>query len=324
MNTATSERLIDSTVKPISRAPRSAACSGGRPALQVARDVLEHDDGVVDDEAGRDGERHQRQIVEAVAEQVHHAERADQRDRHGDARDQRWRARCAGTRTPPGSPAAPRSPASARRRAARRGWSCVRSITTRHGRWRRGIAARELREQAAHPVDRVDDVGARLPEDHQQHRRLARWRARSLRTSSTESSTLGDVGEPHRPRRSGRRRSAGAYSRGLEELIVGCDLRGPRRRRRAGPSAGWRWSRPSALRTSSRPMPYWLSAVRVQLDPHRRAASCRRRSPGPRPAPATASAAGCVEAASYICPRPSVSEVSARIMIGASAGLTLR
>ena len=35
--------------------------------LDVARDVLDHDDGVVDDEAGRDRERHQRQVVEAVA-----------------------------------------------------------------------------------------------------------------------------------------------------------------------------------------------------------------------------------------------------------------
>ena len=31
-----------------------------------------------------------------------------------------------------------------------------------------------------------------------------------------------------------------------------------------------------------------------------------------------------VDAASYICPCVSVSDVSARIMIGASAGLTLR
>ena len=35
--------------------------------LDVARDVLDHHDRVVDDEAGRDGERHQRQVVEAVA-----------------------------------------------------------------------------------------------------------------------------------------------------------------------------------------------------------------------------------------------------------------
>ena len=35
--------------------------------LQVTRDVLDHHDGVVDDEAGRDGERHQREVVERVA-----------------------------------------------------------------------------------------------------------------------------------------------------------------------------------------------------------------------------------------------------------------
>ena len=102
MNTATSDRLIDSTVKPTSRAPWSAACEARHAGLDVARDVLEHDDRVVDDEAGRDRQRHQRQVVEAVAQQIHDAERADQRHRHGDARDRASRARCAGTGTPPG------------------------------------------------------------------------------------------------------------------------------------------------------------------------------------------------------------------------------
>ncbi len=92
MNTATSERLIESTVKPISLAPCSAASQRRHPLLEVARDVLEHDDGVVDDEAGGDGQRHQRQVVEAVAEQVHDAEGAEQRHRHRDARDERRRA----------------------------------------------------------------------------------------------------------------------------------------------------------------------------------------------------------------------------------------
>ena len=77
MKTAMSEMLIERTVKPISRAPTSAASSGRMPSLEVARDVLDHDDGVVDHEAGRDGERHQRQVVEAVAEELHDAERAD-------------------------------------------------------------------------------------------------------------------------------------------------------------------------------------------------------------------------------------------------------
>ena len=82
MNTATSEMLIERTVKPISLAPRkrrlqrrhalfevSARCSRSRRSHRPRR-------------TGRDRQRHQRQIVETVAEQVHHAERAQQRERH--------------------------------------------------------------------------------------------------------------------------------------------------------------------------------------------------------------------------------------------------
>ena len=86
MNTATSETLIESTVKPISRAPRSAASHRRMPSLEMPRDVLDHHDRIVDDKARGDRQRHQRQVVEAVAEQVHHAERADQRD----AAPRRW------------------------------------------------------------------------------------------------------------------------------------------------------------------------------------------------------------------------------------------
>ena len=53
--------------------------------FDVALDVLDHHDGVVHHEAGGDGQRHQRKIVERVAQQVHHAEGADQRQRHRDA-----------------------------------------------------------------------------------------------------------------------------------------------------------------------------------------------------------------------------------------------
>ena len=77
MNTATSEMLIETTVKPISCAPMSAASSGADARLEMARDVLDHHDRVVHDEAGRDRQRHQREVVQAVAEQVHDAERAE-------------------------------------------------------------------------------------------------------------------------------------------------------------------------------------------------------------------------------------------------------
>ena len=57
--------------------------------FEITGDVLDHDNGVIHDEARRDGQRHQRQVVHAVAEKVHHAEGAQKRDRHGDARDNR-------------------------------------------------------------------------------------------------------------------------------------------------------------------------------------------------------------------------------------------
>ena len=57
--------------------------------VEVPRDVLEHDDRVVDDEARRDRERHQRQIVQAIAREIHDAERAEQRRDDRDGRHER-------------------------------------------------------------------------------------------------------------------------------------------------------------------------------------------------------------------------------------------
>ena len=61
----------------------------GHPVLDVAGDVFENDDGIIDDEPGRDRERHQREIVEAVAHQIHDGECRDQRNRHRHDRYQR-------------------------------------------------------------------------------------------------------------------------------------------------------------------------------------------------------------------------------------------
>src|SRR5215475_1118037 len=66
---------------------------GSVPFLDVTMDVFDHDNGVVDHETGRDGHRHQGQVVQAVSEQIHHAERADERERNGNARDHRSRQR---------------------------------------------------------------------------------------------------------------------------------------------------------------------------------------------------------------------------------------
>ena len=58
----------------------------------MAGDVFHDDDGVIDDEAGGDGEGHQGKIVEAVAAEVHHGEGADERDGNGDGGNERGAA----------------------------------------------------------------------------------------------------------------------------------------------------------------------------------------------------------------------------------------
>ena len=55
--------------------------------LHVTNDVFQHDDGVVDDEADRERKRHQREIVEAVAQQAHAGKGADDGDRQRQRRD---------------------------------------------------------------------------------------------------------------------------------------------------------------------------------------------------------------------------------------------
>ena len=67
ISTAISETVSEMMVKPICSAPFSAASQRRLALFDVAGDVLDHDDGVVDHEAGRDGQRHQRQVVEAEA-----------------------------------------------------------------------------------------------------------------------------------------------------------------------------------------------------------------------------------------------------------------
>ena len=105
MNTATSEIEIEMMVKPTSREPRSAAWNGGIAVLDVAHDVLEHHDRVVDDQADRQRDAEQRDVVEAVAEGPEQRDRADQRDRQRQRRDQRGRRSGAGTGRSPAPPA---------------------------------------------------------------------------------------------------------------------------------------------------------------------------------------------------------------------------
>src|SRR5258707_275045 len=71
MNTAISDTVIETMVKPISREPSIAACISRRERREMPDDVLDDDDGVIDDEADGDRQSHQGEVVEAVAEKIH-------------------------------------------------------------------------------------------------------------------------------------------------------------------------------------------------------------------------------------------------------------
>ena len=67
----------------------SAASSGVMPVLDVAVDVLDHDDRVVDHQPDRQHEGEQRQEIDRIAQRQQEHHHADQRQRDGDDRDQR-------------------------------------------------------------------------------------------------------------------------------------------------------------------------------------------------------------------------------------------
>src|ERR1022692_4785738 len=93
ISTAISEMVSDMMVNPICSDPRNAAFIGASPSSiyramfsiitmassttkpvdDIPRNVLDHHDGVVHHKAGGDRQRHQSQVVQAVAQQIHHA-----------------------------------------------------------------------------------------------------------------------------------------------------------------------------------------------------------------------------------------------------------
>ena len=69
ISTAISETVSERIVKPIWLEPVERGLQRRLALLDVAGDVLDHHDRVVHDEAGGDGQRHQREVVQAEAEQ---------------------------------------------------------------------------------------------------------------------------------------------------------------------------------------------------------------------------------------------------------------
>ncbi len=137
--------------------------------LDVARDVLDHDDGVVHHEAGGDGQRHQRQVVDRETEEHHHRKGADQRQRHGDAGDN-------GGRNVAQEQIDDHHHQRDRQHqlelgVADRGADVGGAVGEHLHRDRFRQALRQLRQQGADAVGGFDDVGARLAL-HVQHDRL--------------------------------------------------------------------------------------------------------------------------------------------------------
>ena len=56
--------------------------------FEMAGDVFDDHDGIVDDEAGGDGEGHEGEVVDGIAAEIHDAEGADEGDGDGDAGDE--------------------------------------------------------------------------------------------------------------------------------------------------------------------------------------------------------------------------------------------
>ncbi len=188
MNTAISDRLMEITVKLTSALPASAASRTLHAGFEVPHDVLEHHHRIVDDETGGDGERHQREIVDAVAEQVHRAEGAHDGQRQNHRRYQRRARRlqehehhaddqhhgdyqgCARCRSPPRSPI-----------ASDRGQCALCTLG--------GRVASTDGSTSLDLGDGLDDVGAGQRIDDHAHRRPCRCRDPRCGCSPSESIT---------------------------------------------------------------------------------------------------------------------------------------
>src|SRR5467141_4295141 len=132
----------------------------------MPHDVFDDDDGVIHDKPGGDGQGHERQVVDAVTEEIHGAEGADERHGHHHAGDDGGAYRAEKDehhQDDEQDREAQRALYVVHRGAYSRG--TIDGIHQGHGRRDRGL---QLRQDGAHAVDRVDDIGARLPPDEQQ------------------------------------------------------------------------------------------------------------------------------------------------------------
>ena len=176
--------------------PGNGRLEGLLPLLQMPRDVLQHHDGVIHHEARGNRQRHEAQVVEREAGQIHHGKGADERHRHRNRRNGRGpsvaqeqvdhqnhqphrdqeRTLHVAERSPDG------------------GTAVHDHLHVDRGRnlglqpWQRGLD----------PLDGRDDVGPRLPEQNQHHARLAVDQPRVAQIHHPVAHRC-HVGEPHGP-----------------------------------------------------------------------------------------------------------------------------
>ena len=183
-------------------------------------DVLEHDDGIVDHEAGGHRQRHERQVVEAIAQEIHRPEGADERHRHRHRGDDR-RAD------------APQEREDHQRHQTDRDQERPLHVAQRGPDGRRPIEddreidggggrGLELRHQRAETVHGLDDVRPGLPEDDQEHGGLSVRQPGRLEIFDR----VLDAGHVRQPDRLSVPvgDDDGHVVRGVEHLIVGPEL----------------------------------------------------------------------------------------------------
>src|SRR6266849_689605 len=138
--------------------------------FNVAADILNHHDRVVDDESRRNRQRHQRKIIQRIAQKIHHPESADNGERHRHARNNR-RAYAAQEQKDhhhhQGNGQHQRELHIRHRRANR--VRAVRQYGHPYGGRERRL---QLRQKFLHSVHDADDVRARLPLNVQYDRGL--------------------------------------------------------------------------------------------------------------------------------------------------------
>jgi len=135
-------------------------------------------------------------------------------------------------------------------------------------------------------VDRIDDIGARLSENDDQHGRAGRLKyPAGAQVPLRNRRPWADIRDADWGRRLRQATISGAYSLALKYLIV--SRQPPHVRRAIGYVGLWGifafFVPLSALRTSSSPIPYRLSAGRVQLQAHARQSATSDHYLAPRP-----------------------------------------